>query len=389
MTESLNVGIVGHRFMGKAHSNAYHKAARFFDVPLIPRLKVACGRDGDALAEFARQWSWQETCESWQSMVERDDIDLVDISSPTDTHKEIAIAAAKAGKHILCEKPMARSAAEAREMYDAAKRAKVKHLLGHNYRRVPAIRLAKEMIDEGQIGEIRHWRGAYLQDWIVSPDFPLTWQLRQEVAGYGPHADLNSHSVDLARFLVGEITSVQCLLKTFITERSLPDTASESVFQATARGGKGPVTVDDASLMIVEFDNGAIGSFEASRFASGRKNYNFFEIYGSEGSLRFNLERMNELEYFSRSDDASSQGFKTIMVTESVHPYISSWWPPGHIIGYEHAFVHQVVDFLRCIHQDDHTSPDFHDGVRCMEVLDAAALSHREGRRVEVPMTPR
>ena len=334
---------------------------------------------------MADQWGWRETEDSWQRVVNREDIDIVDICSPTNTHKDIVIAAAAAGKHILCEKPVALSAEEARQMLEAVRKAGVKHILGHNYRRVPAVRLAKQFIDEGKIGDIYHWRGAYLQDWVVDPGFPLTWQFRSETAGYGPHADLNSHSVDLARYLVGEIKSVQCKLATFIAQRPLPDKKEQTALAAASGEEMGQVTVDDASLMMVEFENGALGSFEASRFASGRKNYNNFEIYGSRGSLCFNLERMNELQFFSREDPAGSQGFKTILVTESTHPYISAWWPPGHVIGYEHTFIHQTADFLQCIHEDKEATPNLYDGLRCMQVLDAAALSDREGRRVPIP----
>ena len=389
MSNDLNIGIVGYKFMGKAHSNAYHQAARFFDLPMRPVLKVACGRHENLLNEFVNKWGWEQTETSWERVVARDDIDMIDIASPTNTHKEIAIAAVRAGQHVLCEKPMALSAAEAREMYEAAKKAGVRHAVGFNYRRVPAIRFAKRLIEEGKLGRIFHWRGAYLQDWIVDPNFPLTWQLRKETAGYGPHGDLNSHSVDLARYLVGEIKTVQCTMANFIRQRNLPDEEQETVFEATAAEGEGEVTVDDASFMVVEFDNGALGAFEATRFASGRKNYNYFEIYGSQGSLCFNLERMNELQVYSRDDRADSRGFKTVMVTESTHPYISAWWPPGHIVGYEHTFIHQVADFIECIHEGEEMEPSFYDGWRCMEVLDAAAQSAREGKKVEIPVCER
>ena len=389
MAKPLSIGIVGYKFMGKAHSNAYLKASRFFELPYTPVLKVACGRHGKGLADFARTWGWQEVETSWEKLIARSDIDVIDISSPTWTHKDLAIAAARAGKHILCEKPMALNASEAREMYEAVKAAGVRNTVGFNYRRVPAIRLAKQLIEQGKLGQIYHWRGAYLQDWIVDPNFPLTWHLRRETAGYGPHGDLNSHSVDLARYLVGEIRTVQCLMGHFVGERPLPDEEREAAFEAAAATGRGPVTVDDASFMLVEFDNGAIGSFEATRFASGRKNYNYFEIYGSRGSLSFNLERMNELEFFSREDDRGTQGFKTIIVTEATHPYIAAWWPPGHIIGYEHTFIHQAADFMRSIHDGTDMEPDFHDGLRCTEILDAAALSAKEGRRVQVPQSAR
>lgn len=388
MARPLNLAIIGYKFMGKAHSNAYHKAGRFFDLPHELVLKAACGRHEAGLREFADRWGWQEISTSWESVVSRDDIDIVDISSPTHTHKDVAIAAAQAGKHLLCEKPLALSVPEARAMYDAVKAAGVRHVIGHNYRRVPAIQLAKQMIDDGAIGDIFHWRGTYLQDWIVDPHFPLTWHLQADKAGYGPHGDLNSHSVDLARFLVGEINTVQCTFANFIHERPLPDATQETAFEAAASEGTGKVTVDDASFMVAEFENGALGSFEASRFATGRKNYNYFEIYGSQGSLAFNLERLNELQYFSRQDPASSQGFRTIMVTESSHPYIAQWWPPGHTIGYEHTFVHQAADLVHSIHDQTEITPNFLDGLRCCEVLDAAATSAREGRRVTVDRSP-
>ncbi len=384
MAQNINVGIVGYKFMGRAHSNAYLKAPHFFKLPYTLTLKVACGRHEAGLRQFAQQWGWQEVESTWERMVRRDDIELVDISTPTHTHKDIAIAAAQAGKHILCEKPMALSAAEAHQMVQAVKKAGVKHMLGHNYRRVPAVCLAKQMIQEGRIGQIYHWRGVYLQDWLVNPEFPLTWQLRRETAGYGPHVDLNSHSVDLARYLVGEIKTVQCMLSTFIAQRPVADQSKEAAFEAAAGKGMGPVTVDDASFIVAEFENGALGSFEASRFASGRKNYNCFEIYGSRGSLCFNLERMNELQFYSREDEPGSRGFKTIIVTEASHPYISAWWPPGHIIGYEHTFIHQVADLLACIHEDREATPNFFDGLRSLQVLEAAARSAAEGRRVNV-----
>lgn len=386
MARTLNIGIVGYKFMGKAHSNAYLQAPRFFPSNSKLVLKVACGRHGKALEEFARNWGWQETETSWEKLIQRPDIDIVDIASPTYTHKDIAIAAARAGKHILLEKPMALNAGEARQMVEAVAQAGVKHAIGFNYRRVPAVRLAKQMIADGKLGQIYHWRGAYLQDWIVDPNFPLTWHLQREKAGYGPHGDLNSHSVDLARYLVGEVKSVSCTMVQFIAERPLPDEEKETAF-AAARGtgtGIGKVGVDDASFMVVEFANGALGTFEATRFAPGRKNYNYFEIYGSKGSLVFNLERLNELQYFSRDEPIGAQGFRTIQVTEANHPYLAAWWPPGHIIGYEHTFIHQVVDFVRCIEEDATMEPNFHDGLRCMEVLDAAARSHREGRRMTV-----
>ena len=380
----LNVAIIGHSFMGKAHSNAWLKAPKFFDIDAEPVLKVACGTQAGPLKEFADRWGWERVESDWRKAVRADDVDIVDISTPTYLHKEIAVEAAKAGKHIFCEKPVAIDASQAREMYEAAEKAGVVHFLNHNYRRVPAVRLAKKLIDEGKIGRIFHWRGAYLQDWIVDPEFPLTWHLRKETAGAGPHADLGSHSVDLARNLVGEIKSVSGVTTNFVTERPLPS-ASAATFKGGASGeGRGKVTVEDASFFVAEFENGALGSFDLTRFAPGRKNYNYFEIYGEKGSILFDFERMNELQFFSTQDPAYAQGFRTILVTEGVHEYISNWWPSGHIIGYEHAFVHGVVDFIDAITKKRKVEPNFLDGVRNATVLDAVLRSASSGSRVEI-----
>jgi predicted dehydrogenase len=383
---SLNVAIIGTKFMGKAHSNAWSNAPRFFDMAAKPVLKVACGRNQEDLTAFAERWGWEDTETDWRAVVERDDIDIVDISVPTHMHREIAIAAAEAGKHIFCEKPFAITVEDARAMYEAAEAAGVVHYVNHNYRRCPAVRLAKRLIDEGTVGRIFHWRGTYLQDWIVDPDFPLTWHLRKETAGSGSHGDLNSHSIDLARYLVGDISSVTAMMTTFIKERPLPG-ADAATFAAGSGDGAevGEVTVDDASFMLAEFENGALGSFEASRFAPGRKNYNYFEIYGSKGSIVFNLERMNELQLFLRDDPAHAQGFRTIIATEAgEHDYIANWWPPGHIIGYEHEFHHAVVDFVDAVANGTTISPNFYDGLKEVEVLAAGSESAATGRRVDV-----
>src|ERR1039457_4208327 len=290
------------------------------------------------------------------------------------------MAATQAGKHIFCEKPFALDSGQAAKMLAAAKRAGIVHYLNHNYRRCPAVALAQGLVEAGRLGRIFHWRGAYLQSWIVDPAFPLTWQLRRETAGAGPHADLNSHSVDLARFLAGEITSVMSMTSHFVTERPLAD-ASAGAFQAVSRSHTtGPVTVEDAAFMLTRFENGALGSFEATRFAPGRKNYNTFEIYGSKGSLTFNAERMNELNFFSADDPDCAQGFRNILVTEPVHPYLNAWWPPGHIIGYEHTFVNAMADFLHAIDSGTKVEPNFVDGVKEMKVLDAALDSARTGQ---------
>jgi len=385
MKNTLKVGIVGYKFMGKAHSNAWIKAPLFFDLDARPVLKVACGRHKEPLSEFAERWGWEETETDWKKMIQRDDIDIVDIAAPQNVHYEIAMAAIEAGKHIFCEKPIALTYEQAKKMYEAAEKKGVVHYLNHNYRRCPAVMLAKKLIQEGKIGRIFHWRGAYLQSWIVDPNFPLTWHLRKEVAGQGPHIDLNSHSVDLARFLVGEIKSVCCMTAQFIKERPLPDEVASGTFKAAVKGTqKGEVTVEDAAFMIVEFENGALGSFETTRFAPGRKNYNYFEIYGDKGSLIFDFERMNELSFFSSQDPEYSQGFRTILATEPAHYYISNWWPPGHIIGYEHEFVHAVVDFIKAIQKTKKIEPNFYDGMKCMEVLEAGQKSAQTGKRVDL-----
>jgi predicted dehydrogenase len=383
--KKLNVGIIGYKFMGKAHSNAWRKAPYFFDLSVEPVLKVACGRHETSLKEFADRWGWEEIETDWRKVVQRDDIDIIDVSVPTHLHHDVAIAAAKTGKHLFCEKPMAMSYAQAKEMYEVAEEYGIKHYLNHNYRRCPAVMLAKQLIEDGKIGRIFHWRGAYLQSWIVAPNFPLTWHLQKEYAGAGPHWDLNSHSVDLARFLVGEVKSVSCMTSQFIKQRPLPDEEAAGTFKGAVKGtDKGTVTVEDAAFMLAEFENGALGSFEATRFAPGRKNYNYFEIYGDKGSIVFDLERMNELQFFSNDDPANAQGFRTIIATESVHAYVGNWWPPGHIIGYEHEFVHGVVDFLNAIDQDQKIEPNFYDGMRAMQVLEAGLQSATEGRRVEL-----
>jgi predicted dehydrogenase len=386
MSKQLRVAIIGYKFMGKAHSNAWLQAGRFFNIESQPVLKVACGRDQQSLREFAERWGWEHTETDWRKVLEREDIDVVDISLPQQLHCEVALAAAKAGKHIFCEKPLALTVAEAQDMVDAVEQAGVKHYLNHNYRRCPAVQLAKQLIDEDKIGRIFHWRGAYQQDWIVDPNFPLTWHLQKEIAGSGPHGDLNSHSVDLAHYLVGEIATVACLTANFVHSRPLPSKGAGTFDAGTSANSKemGKVTVEDASLMNVEFTSGAIGSFEATRFASGRKNRNTFEIYGSNGALSFDLERMNELQYHSRVEPEYAQGFRTILVTDPSHAYVGNWWPPGHIIGYEHSFVHAVVDFIHAIEKGSPIEPNFLDGLKCLKVLEAGLQSAASGKRVSV-----
>ena len=367
MKNKLNVALIGYQFMGRAHSNAWRQVGRFFNLPYEPVLKVVCGRSGAEVEKAAHTLGWQESSTSWQEVVARKDIDVVDICTPGDSHMAVAVAAAESKKVVFCEKPLANTLDEAGKMLDAVTRAGVLHMLCHNYRRVPAVALAKQLIDEGRIGTIRHYRGVYLQDWIVDPEFPRVWRLEKAKAGSGALGDIASHSLDLARHLVGEISEVTGMMKTFITERPVP-------------GGKtrAPVDVDDAALCLLRFDNGAIGSVEGSRFATGRKNHNRFEINGSKGSLAWDLERLNELELYI--EEGPQSGFRQILVTDGKHPYISGWWPPGHLIGYEHSFTHTVHDLVQAVATQKLPTPNFEDGVKNQRVLDAIERSAAAGR---------
>jgi predicted dehydrogenase len=376
MTNTIGVGLVGYKFMGKSHSNAYRQVASFFpDVALKPEMRAICGRDEAAVAQAAQQFGWQGYETDWRKLVARPDIGLIDISTPGDSHAPIAIAAAEHGKHLFCEKPLANTIAEARAMQEAAQKAGVVTMVNFNYRRVPAVQLAKRLIDEGRIGTIYHWRAVYLQDWIMDPDFPLVWRLDKSQAGSGTLGDLGAHIIDLARMLVGEVSEVTGLTETFIKQRPVLGGTTTDL-GAAAGEGMGDVTVDDAALFLARFDNGAVGSFEVTRFANGRKNYNSFEINGSKGSIVFNLERMNELTVLFSDDPPEVAGFKNVLVTDGgAHKYLSAWWPAGHIIGWEHTFTHGVLDLLNGIAANESPAPTFEDGVRCQAVLDAVERS--------------
>ena len=377
VAKTIRVGLIGQKFMGRAHSNAYIKAAKFFDLSPVPEMTAICGRDEVELAAFAKRWGWQSYETDWKKLVARADIDLIDVASPGHLHHDMAIAAAKAGKHVFCEKPLALNLKQAREMLDAVRKAGVVHMLCHNYRCCPAMALAKQMITAGELGEIRHFRATYLQDWLIDPNFPMNWRLRKETAGSGALGDLGSHIIDLGRFLAGEIAEVVGTMKTFITDR--PGEGSSSGLSATAGKGTEKVTVDDATLFLSRFTSGALGTFEATRMAPGRKNFNRVEVNGSRGTLVWNFEDMNTLEYYNCGDPPHQQGFRRIMATESVHPFVSAWWPPGHILGYEHAFVHAVVELMRKIGgAKDTLMPDFRDGAQCIAVLDAVEKSSAE-----------
>ena len=367
MKPKLRVALVGHEFMGRAHANAWRQVGRFFELPLEPVLQVVCGRDAERSAHAAEKLGFAASATDWRRVVERADVEVVDVCTPGDSHAEIAIAAAQAGKAVVCEKPLANSVAEAERMVAAVRASGVANLVCHNYRRVPAIALARDLIGEGRLGEIRHYRGAYLQDWIVDPAHPRVWRLERARAGSGALGDIGSHQVDLARFLVGEIRAVSGLLETFIRERPLPSGA-----------GRGAVDVDDAALALLRFAGGAIGSLEGTRFATGRKNANRFEINGSRGSLAFDLERLNELELYE--EQGPSSGFRTLLATDPAHPYAAHWWPPGHALGYEHSFVHTVFDFLMAMARGVPASPSFADGLATQRVLAAIERSAASGR---------
>ncbi|MCP4726039.1 MAG: Gfo/Idh/MocA family oxidoreductase [bacterium] len=375
--KTIRVGLIGCGFMGKAHSNAYLNVSKFHSLKTKPVMSVICDKDRKTLKAFNDVWGWEKSMTDYKKMLKSGEVDLVDISTPNASHKEIALMAAEQGIHILCEKPLAMNSDEAREMVKAVKKAKVRNMVCFNYRRVPAIALAKQLIDEGKIGKVFHMRAVYLQDWIIDPKFPLVWRLKKETAGSGAHGDLSAHIIDLARYLVGDFSEVVGMDKTFIKKRPLAEVEGSLAASAGSKK-KGDVTVDDAILFLAKFGNGAIGSFEATRFANGRRNGNRIEINGSKGSIAFNLERMNELEYFSGADPQHVQGFRTILATEPVHPYLKAYWPPGHIIGWEHTFLNVVFDFLEGISGKKSVAPDFTDGLKCQQVLDAVMKSAEE-----------
>ncbi|MEU3094095.1 Gfo/Idh/MocA family oxidoreductase [Streptomyces sp. NPDC006967] len=384
----LRVGMVGYAFMGAAHSQGWRTAGHVFDLPLRPELAVICGRDADAVRAAADRHGWAEAETDWRALVEREDIDLVDICTPGDRHAEIALAALAAGKHVLCEKPLANTVAEAEAMARAAEEASARGqlaMVGFNYRRVPATALARRMVAEGRIGTLRHVRAAYLQDWLVDPGFPLTWRLRREHAGSGSLGDLGAHIVDLAQYLAGEqLAGVSALTETFVRERPLPSAPSSGP-AAVSAAGTGQVTVDDAALFTGRFASGALAAFEATRYATGRKNALRIELNGERGSLAFDLERLNELEFHDGTEPGIHAGFRRILVTEPDHPYLEAWWPPGHGLGYEHTFVHQARDLVHAVAEGRAPEPSFADGLQVQRVL-AAVEESAEKNSVYTPI---
>ncbi|WP_073200426.1 Gfo/Idh/MocA family protein [Gracilibacillus kekensis] len=375
--------MIGYQFMGKAHSHAYRDLNFYFDNPLEAEMVVISGRNEEAVKEAQETMGWQSYETDWRKVIERDDIDVIDIVTPNHTHAEIAIAAAEAGKHIITEKPLALTVDEAERMLAAVEKNGVKHMICHNYRFAPAVQYAKKLIEDGRIGRIYHWRANYLQDFIMDPNFPLVWRLKKEVSGSGALGDIGAHSLDLARFLVGEFSELTATMETFIKERPI----GEMTGGLSAKGDSsnmGEVTVDDAVTFIARFKNGALGTFEATRFAGGNRNKNKFEINGEKGSIRWDMENMNNLEVYFSGDEEGLQGFRLINCTEEVHPYAGAYWPPGHIIGYEHTFIHLIDEFLRGIHGNYQPSPNFVDGVRNQKVLEAVEKSAEEKRWIEL-----
>ncbi|MFI0235532.1 Gfo/Idh/MocA family protein [Streptomyces sp. NPDC016845] len=374
----LGVGMIGYAFMGAAHSQGWRTVGRVFDLPLTPRLAAVCGRDGSAVRAAADRLGWAAAETDWRALIERDDVDLVDICTPGDSHAEIAVAALEAGKHVLCEKPLANSVDEAEAMTEVAESAAARGqvaMTGFNYRRVPAIALARRMVAQGRIGTLRHVRVSYLQDWLVDPSFPLTWRLQKPYAGSGALGDLGAHAVDLAQYVAGEpVAGVSALTETFVRERPLVEGASSGL-SGTGGGKLGQVTVDDAAVFTGRFASGALASFEATRFATGRKNALKVELNGERGSLAFDLERLNELSFHDQTEPGVSAGFRRILVTEPDHPYLEAWWPPGHGLGYEHTFVHQARDLVHAIAERATPAPSFADGLQVQRVLAAVEES--------------
>jgi predicted dehydrogenase len=376
MPKQLNIGIVGYGFMGRAHSNAYLRVNQFFDVAYQPVLKAVAARTREKAEAFARRWGWQRLENDWRKLVEAADIDVIDISSPNNTHHEIALAAAAAGKMILCEKPLAMNLVQAREMTRAVEKSGRPNMVWFNYRRVPAISLAKQMIVEGRLGKIFHYRATYLQDWTISPKVPVggaaTWRLDKDVAGAGVSGDLSTHTIDTAIWLNGPFARVSGMTEIFIRDRRRPD------------GSAAHVEIDDVCTFLARFDNGSNGTFEATRYARGRKNKNSFEVNGEKGSIYFDLEDMHQLQFFAHDEPAYLQGWRTILVTGSEHPYMANWWVPGCVIGYEHTFVNALADFLTGLEKGERVRPDFRDALETQAVAEAVL----ESARTEKWVTP-
>jgi predicted dehydrogenase len=373
---TLGIGMLGYAFMGKAHANAFRTIPYMMYPPVaIPRLVGVAGRNQEAVEAAAVRFGYENAYTDWRDLVANPDVDVFDNGGPNDTHAEPSIAAAQAGKHVFCEKPLARTAEEAKAMLDAVEKAGVKHMVAYNYRFVPAIVQARNLIASGALGRIFHFRAVYLQDWIIDPEFPMTWRFSKAVAGSGSLGDLGSHIIDIGRFLVGEPTKVMGMMKTFIEER--PD----------GQGGRAKVDVDDAVTAMMEFENGALGTIEATRFANGHRNGNMWEINAENGSIKFNLERLNELDVYWADGRKETLGFTNVLISEGYHPYWENWWPAGHMLGWEHTFVHEFHHFFDAIVNDKDVAPygaTFVDGYRNNVITDAIAESHNTGRIVDI-----
>ncbi|RAV19258.1 Gfo/Idh/MocA family protein [Paenibacillus contaminans] len=382
--QQVRIGMIGYKFMGKAHSHAYRDLPFYFNTQVEPVMQAIVGRDEAGVKAAADRMGWHSYETDWRRLIERDDIDLIDIGVTNHLHAEIAIAAAEAGKHVICEKPLAMNVEEAGRMLEAVNKAGVVHMVCHNYRFVPAIRFAKQLIDSGKLGKIYHFRSRYLQDWIMDPQFPLVWRLRKEVCGSGTHGDLMAHSIDLARYLVGEMSEVVGMMDTFIKRRPLGEMSGG--LHAEVSGEQiGEVDVDDAVAFMSRFKNGAFGVFEATRFGKGNRNGNSFEINGSKGSVRWNMENMNQLQLYVEDDEKGEQGFRNISCTEDIHPYAGAYWPAGHIIGYEHTFINIVHELMNGIAENKSPSPNFTDGYRNQVILDAVENSAKSKSWITLP----
>ncbi len=378
---TLGVGMIGYAFMGAAHSQAWRSAPRFFDLPMRLRMSVLAGRNEARAKAAADKYGWDDVETDWSRLIVRDDVDLVDVCTPGDTHAEMAIAALEAGKHVLCEKPLANSVAEAEAMAAAARRAAaqgVRAMCGFTYRRVPAVRLMADLVTDGAIGTLRHIRASYLQDWLADPATPMSWRLEKQRAGSGALGDIGAHAIDMAQYVTGDpITGTAALSSTFVPRRPIAAARGFLGTNAAADAGHGEVTVDDATVFVARTASGALATFEASRFATGHKNGLRLELNGSGGSIIFDLERLNELLVYDTSQE--NPGYRTILVTEPSHPYIAAWWPPGHTLGYEHAFSHQVRDLVEGIAQGEEVHPTFDDALGVQRVLAAVEQSAEEG----------
>jgi len=389
--DRIGIGMLGYAFMGKAHSNAFRQAPFFFPDSPIAKLVAICGRSDSKVQEIASRYSYRRYYTDWQRMIMDKDVQIVDNGLPNNFHLKPCVLAAELGKHLICEKPLGMNALESKEMVRSVRKAGVKHMVGYNYRFIPAIILARKMISDGDIGKILQFRAAYLQEWIMGADFPMVWRLRRSTAGSGVLGDLGSHIIDLARYLVGDIESTVGIMKTFIKKRPIVEGEKlSSSARAPAKNKLGTVDVDDAFIALLKFRSGVIGSAEASRFCAGRKNFQRIEVHGTEGSISFNLERLNELEVYSNRDAMDRRGFRRISVTEAVHPYYKNWWPHGHVLGWEHTFIHEMYHFLKAVSKDENVGPQgatFEDGLAVDLVMDAISKSAESGMWEKVQST--